>query len=101
MKLITDKIIEDITSSLGLRFFSKEKRDEILTEVLEVISKKAGIRIVEKFSDGETEEFNKISKDNLEKMEEFMIAKNPEAGKIFEEEAEKVKEELLNAKVVK
>ena len=101
MKLITDKIIEDITNSLGLRFLPEEKRDEILTEVLGIISKRAGIRIVEKFNDEEAEEFNKISKDNLEGMEEFMIAKNPEAGKIFEEEAEKVKEELLNAKVVK
>jgi hypothetical protein len=101
MKLINDEIIEGITNSLGLRFFSKEKRDEILTEVLEVISKKAGVRIVEKFSDEETEEFNKIPKYDLEKMEEFMIAKNPDAEKIFKEEAEKMKEELLNMKIVK
>ena len=101
MKLITDKIIEDITNSLGLRFLPEEKQGEVLTGVLGIISKKAGIRIVEKFSDEEAEEFNKIPKDDLEKMEEFMIAKNPEAGKIFEEEAGKVKEELLNAKVKK
>ena len=101
MKLITDKIIEDVADSLGLRFLPEEKQGEVLTEVLGIISKRAGIRIVEKFSEEETEEFNKIPKDDLEKMEEFMLAKNLEAGKIFKEEAEKVKEELLNAKVEK
>ena len=99
MKLITDKIIQDVADSLGLRFLPEEKQGEVLTGVLGVISKRAGIRIVEKFSDEETEEFNKIPKDNLEEMEEFMLAKNSDAEKIFEEEAEKVKEELLNAKV--
>ena len=101
MKLINDEIIKDITDSLGIRFLPEEKQGEILTEVLGIISKKAGIRIVEKFSDEETEEFNQIPKDDLEKMEEFMLSKNPEAGKIFKEEAEKVKEALLNAKVEK
>ena len=101
MKLITDKIIEDITNSLGLRFLPEEKQGEILTEVLEIISKRSGIRIMEKFNDKETEEFNKIPKDDLEKMEEFMLAKNPDAEKIFQEETEKMKEELLNAKVGK
>ncbi len=101
MKLITDKIIEDISNSLGLRFLPEEKQGEVLTGVLGIISKRAGIKIVEKFSEEEAREFNQIPKNNLEEMEEFMIAKNPEAEKIFEEEAGKVKEELLNAKVEK
>ena len=101
MKLITDKIIEDIANSLGLKFLPEEKQGEVLTGVLGIISKRAGIRIVKKFSEEEAREFNQIPKNNLDKMEEFMLAKNPEAGKIFEEEAGKVKEELLNAKVEK
>jgi len=99
MKLINDKIISDLDESLGLRFLSEEKRSEILTRVLELVSKRAGMRIVEKFSDEETAEFNKIPKDDLEQMEDFMVAKNPDAENIFENEAEKVKEELLNAKM--
>lgn len=99
MRLINEKIIEDITDSLGLRFFPKDKRDEILTGMLEVISKKASIRIVKKFSDAEAEEFNKIPEYDLEKMEDFMIAKNPHAENIFNEEAEKLKEDLLNMKI--
>ena len=101
MKLITDKIIEDVAESLGLRFLPEEKQGEVLTGVLGIISKRAGMRIVEKFSEEEAKEFNQIPKDDLEKMEEFMIAKNSDAEEIFKEEAEKVKEELLNAKVEK
>lgn len=101
MKLISDQIIENLDKSLGLKFFLEEKRGEMLTEVLEIISKRAGIRIVEKFSEEEAAEFNQIPKDDLEQMENFMLAKNSKAGKIFEEEAVKVREELLNAKVGK
>ena len=44
-------------------------------------------------------EFNKIPKDSLEEMENFMIAKNPDTENIFSDEAGKVREELLDAKV--
>jgi (p)ppGpp synthase/HD superfamily hydrolase len=99
MKLLDDKIVEDLADSLGLRFFSEEDRNKILTETLEVINKKAGQRIIENFSDEETEEFNKIPEDDLEQMEDFMIARNSRAKDIFKEEAEEVKEKLLKAKV--
>ena len=98
MKLLNDKIIEDLNESLGIRFLEDDKKSEVLTRVLELVSKRAGLRIIEKFSDEETAEFNKISKDNLEQMEDFMITKNPDAKDIFEDEAGKVREELLDAK---
>ena len=99
MKLIDDEIINNLNKSLGIKFLAEEKRSEVLTRVLELISKRAGLRIIEKFSDEETEEFNEIPKDDFEQMENFMIAKNTDAKDIFSDEAEKVKEELLNAKV--
>ena len=99
MKLLNDKIINDLNEFLGIRFLEEEKKSEILTRVLELVSKRAGLRIIEEFGDEETAEFNEIPKDNLEQMEDFMLAKNPGAEKVFKDEAEKVKEELLNAKV--
>ena len=99
MKLINDELINDLNRSLGIGFLAKEKRSEVLTRILELVSKRAGLRIIEKFSDEETAEFDGIPKDNLEQMEDFMIAKNPDAKDIFENEAGKVKEELLDAKV--
>ena len=99
MKLINDEIIDDLNESLGIRYLPEDKRSEVLTRVLELVSKRAGLRIIEKFNAEEMAEFNKISKDDLEQMEDFMVAKNPAAKDIFSDEAEKVREELLNAKV--
>jgi len=99
MKLIDDKMIQDLTDSLGLRFLPEENREEILNGTLEIISKRAGLIIINVLSEEEAGEFNKIPKDNLEKMEDFMIAKNPDAKSIFEKEAEKVKQEMLSARV--
>ena len=98
MKLINNKIIDDLFESLGLKFLAQQKQDEVMTRVLELISQRAGSKIVEGFSDQETKEFNEIPKDDLEQMEDFMILKDPEAGKIFEQEAEAVKKELLSNK---
>ncbi len=99
MKLINDKIINDLNESLGIRFLAEDKRSEVLTRVLELVSKRAGLRIIEKFNAEEMAEFNKIPKDDLERMEDFMIAKNPNTKDIFSDEAEKVREELLDAKM--
>lgn len=99
MKLIDEKIIDDLFESLGLRFLAQKEQSEIMTRVLELISKRAGLKIVEKFSNQETEKFNKIPADDLAQMENFMIAKNANAKKIFQEEAEMVKEEILRENI--
>ncbi len=62
-----------------------------------MISARAGAKIISEFSEEEAKEFNAIPKGNLEEMENFIIAKNPQAKDIFKLETEKVKEELLNA----
>lgn len=98
MKLIDDKIIDDLFESLGLRFLAEKDQEEIMTRILELIGKRAGLKIVEKFNGKETEEFNKIPADDLAQMEDFMLAKNASAKKIFQEEAELVKEEILKEK---
>lgn len=98
MKLIDEKIIDDLFESLGLRFLAEKEQKEIMTRILELISKRAGLKIVEKFSNKEVEEFNKIPADDLARMEDFMLAKNANAKKIFQQEAELVKEEILKEK---
>lgn len=98
MKLINDKIIEDLTNSLGLKFLPKEESQKILTDILSLISKRAGLRIVEDLNEEEIDEFEKISKNDFDGMEEFLLAKNPKTESIFAEEVEKVKEEMLNFK---
>ncbi|MCK5491325.1 MAG: hypothetical protein KAI67_05800 [Candidatus Pacebacteria bacterium] len=95
MKLINEAIIQDLKQSLGIELLEEENQSEILTKLLELISENAGIKIIENFSDEDYKEFNQIPRDNLEKMENFMISKNPQAEEIFRQEAEAVKRELL------
>lgn len=99
MKLISDEIIKDLETSLGLNLFPEKERGELLTEVLEVLSKQAGTKIIKEFTHEQAKEFNKISKENLEEMEAFMIKNNPKAFEIFKDEAIKIRERLLNSKV--
>ncbi len=51
MKLINDKMIVDLTDSLGLKFMDEKDRNEILMGVLELVGKNAGVRIIEEFTD--------------------------------------------------
>lgn len=99
MKLIDDKTIENLSESLGLKFMPENKRGEILTMVLELASKRASVRIVENLSDKDVEKFEMISKSEFDKIEDFLISKDPNAKSIFLEEIEKTKGEILNMNI--
>jgi len=98
MKLINDEIIKDITDSLGLKFLPEEDGQKILTDVLSLISERAGLRIIADLSEEDVDEFEKIPKSDFDEMEKFLIAKNPKTESIFSEEIELVKKEMLNYK---
>ena len=98
MKLINDKLIDDLTNSLGLKFLPKEESQKILTDILSLISKRAGLRIVEDLNEEEIEEFEKSSKNDFDGMENFLMSKNPKTENIFFEEVKKVKKEMLHFK---
>jgi hypothetical protein len=99
MKLISDEIIKEIEMSLGLNLFPEKEREDLLNEVLEVLSKQAGTKIIKGFSDEKVEQFNQIPKENLEEMETFMIENDTRAVVIFKEEAALIIKRLLNSKV--
>lgn len=92
-------MIEDLAISLGLEFLPKGKREEVLTEITKLISRRAGARVMENLSEKEVESFNKIPDDDLSQMEDFLLAKNPKAKNIFYEEAERTKKEMLSMKI--
>ena len=98
MKLIDEETTKYLTKSLDLDSMSEENENKVLTKVLELISERAGVKIMEDFSEEEIKEFEAISENDLEKMEEFLIAKNPDAKKIFDEEVKITKDELLDIK---
>ena len=96
MQFISDKTLSEIEDALGLNLADEDKRSEMMKKVTTLISGRAGIRIVKGFSDDEAREFNDIPEEDLEKMERYILAKNPDALAIFEDEAQKIKQELLS-----
>ncbi len=98
MKLIDKKMIDKLAEELGLKFLAEEKRDEMTGKILELITERAGLRIVENLSEKELKEFKEIPQGDTEKMEEFLLAKNPNVKDIFIEEMEAVKKEMLEFK---
>lgn len=99
MRLISNETLSNIEKSFGLDLLDEKTKNTMLTDIISLISSRAGFRLIKEFSEEETDEFNKIPKDNLEEMEAYILAKNPKAREIFEEEAQKIKTEILNTKI--
>jgi hypothetical protein len=97
MQLISDKTLRDIEESIGLDLFGEKEKASAMKKIVTLISGRAGLRIMKQFSEEEAKEFNKIPEENLEEMENYIISKN--AKDIFEEEATKMKEEILKMKI--
>lgn len=95
MQLINDTILQDIEKSLGLDVLEEGERSGTMKEVVMLISSRAGLRIMKEFSEEEAREFNAIPDGLFEEMEDYILAKNPDAREIFEDEAQKTKEDIL------
>lgn len=98
MELIDKKMIDGLAEDLGLGFLAKEKRDEMMGRILELITKRAGLRIMENLSEEELKEFKEVPAGDTEKMEKFLLSKNPDVKNLFIEEMEAVKKEMLEYK---
>lgn len=95
MQLINDKILQDIEKSLGLDVLDEIEKAVTMKEVVMLISSRAGLRIMKEFSEEEAREFNAIPDGRFEEMENYILSKNPDAKAIFEDEAQKTKEDIL------
>jgi len=95
MQLINDKILQDIEKSLGLDVLDEIEKAVTMKEVVMLISSRAGLRIMKEFSEEEAKEFNAIPDGRFEEMENYILFKNPDAKAIFEDEAQKTKEDIL------
>jgi len=95
MRLISDYILDDIEKSLGLDVLDRGEREATMKEIVVLISSRAGLRIMKEFSEEEAREFNAIPEEDFEEMESYILSKNPDAKAIFEEEARRVKEDIL------
>ena len=95
MELIDKKMIDGLAEELGLGFLAEEKRDEMMEKIVELITKRAGLKIMESLSEEEAKEFNQIAKGDIKEVEKFLLAKVPDVKNLFVEEMEAVKKEML------
>lgn len=94
-----DKMKDDIMKDLGLDKLPQDKQDEILAKIGEIILKKIFIETVDKLSEEDKEEFEKMLKEgsDAEKIELFLNTKIKNYDMIIGKIVEEVKRDIKNS----
>ena len=94
-----DKTKEDIMQYLGLNNLSKEKQDEILAKIGEIILKKIFIETVDRLSVNDRETFEKMLKDgsDADSIEKFLNTKIENYDMIIGKIVDDLKEDIKNS----
>ena len=83
---------------LGIDKLSKEKKEQVLMQMGEIIQQRTLLKLAEKMTDKEKETFNKIleeNRENPEKITEYLQTNFPDLNKIVIEEIGKYKQEIM------
>ncbi len=72
-----------------------EKKVALLDKMSEVIQKRLTLRVLEKLSDSDQDEFEKIMDKEPDKVSDFLQTKIPEFTEIIQEEIVKLKSEMI------
>lgn len=89
-------INENIIGALGLGSLSPEKKQEVLSRLVELVQKRIMLRVMDGLSKEDGEKMAELEKNSME-MLAFIAEKFPNFEEIVKEEVEKVKEEALAA----
>lgn len=89
---------QNIFTALGLDNLPEEKKAELLKDMTELVEKRVMARIVEEMSVEQKEEFDKLVENNANPEEINVFLQNgfPNFLKIFEEETNRVRSEMLS-----
>ncbi len=95
-KQVQDKITKEIIKELGLEKLPAERQDDILAKIGELILKKIFVQTIDKLSDADRREFEKILEkgDTAENVEKFLSEKIENYDKMVEEIVVETKEEI-------
>ena len=88
----------DFIKELGIDKLSKEKKEQVLMQMGEIIQQRTLLKLAEKMTDKEKETFNKIleeNRENPEKITEYLQTNFPDLNKIVIEEIGKYKQEIM------
>lgn len=89
------KIQKDILEGLGLKGLSEEKQTELLTTMTESVLKRITIAVLEKLSDEDKGEFDRVREESdPDKITEFLKSKIENYDEMVEEIVEEFKEEM-------
>jgi len=86
---------KNIISELNLEMLDDEKKVALLDKMSEVIQKRLTLRVLEKLSDSDQDEFEKIMDKEPDKVSDFLQTKIPEFTEIIQEEIVKLKSEMI------
>lgn len=94
-----DKIKGDIMQYLGLDKLSQDKQDEVLSKIGEIILKKIFIETVDKLSEGDRVEFERMLKEgtDADSIEKFLNTRIENYDIMIAKIADDLKEELKNS----
>jgi len=86
---------ETLIKKLGLENLSEEEKLKVLEETSDIVFDRVLIRLMNELSEEEANEFNNLLENEKEdEVAKVLYAKFPNINDIFDEEIEKVKEEL-------
>ena len=94
--MLDKKILQkNIISELNLEMLDDEKKVALLDKMSEVIQKRMTLKVLEKLSDSEQDEFEKIMDKEPDKVSDFLQTKIPEFTNMLQEEIIKLKSEMI------
>lgn len=95
--MLDKKILQkNIISELNLEMLDDEKKVALLDKMSEVIQKRMTLKVLEKLSDSEQDEFEKIMDKEPDKVSDFLQTKIPEFTNMLQEEIVKLKAEMID-----
>ena len=94
--MLDKKILQqNIISELNLEMLDDDKKIALLDKMSEVIQKRLTLRVLEKLSETDQDEFEKIMDKEPDKVSDFLQTKIPEFTEMIQEEIVKLKKEMI------
>lgn len=87
---------KNIIKELNLEMLDDGKKIALLDKMSEVIQKRMTLRVLEKLSETDQDEFEKIMDKEPDKVSDFLQSKIPEFTEIIQEEIIKLKSEMID-----
>lgn len=93
---IKEAASKDIFAELGVEKLSEEEKGELLGRMMNLIESRAILRVSDKLSDTQKAALDKLlDEEDSAKINQFFVDNVPDLEKIFSEEAQKLRQEMI------